>query len=243
MWRSVGARAERDSVFEVHDRSEMLLIKSHYPERVPHMVLDPRAAPGMESTWTRALIQEWAGEPVSVMVSIPPGAEQSSLTSALQDHGFVRGIRPSVAMARCASPTFDSRDDDDIALAHSQSDLEQARNVLATVFALPTEVFAFYTPFPVVYTYILREHGIGVAAGCLCPFAGVAGLYSIGVVPSARGKGYARRLVLYLLTCAAKRGITTAVLSCERSLVPLYRRLGFSACCDLTTYWMEALWR
>ena len=52
-----------------------------------------------------------------------------------------------------------------------------------------------------------------------------------------------RRLVLYLLSQAAEMGLTTAVLSCERQIAPLYRSLGFSISCELTTYWMESLWR
>jgi ribosomal protein S18 acetylase RimI-like enzyme len=206
------------------------------------MVLEPNVAPGDEQSWVGALIREWSGEPVSLMVGIPPGAEQGPLASALQAEGFARGERPSIAMARRADPAFDFRDDGDIELATTDHDLDEARSLLGTIFGLPHEIFAFYTPAAAVRTYLLRESGLGVAAACLCPFAGVAGIYSVGVLPRTRGRGYAKRLVLHILSDAADGGLSTAVLSCDQSLVPLYRRVGFSVCCELATYWMEA-WR
>ncbi len=169
--------------------------------------------------------------------------EDGPLATSLQEGGFVRGMRPSVGMTLEAQPAFQRRDDDRITLAEGGDDLAEARDVLGIVFGLPSHVFAFYTPARVVHTFILREYGVGVAAACLCPFAGVAGIYSVGVLPAARGKGYARRLVLYALGYASRIGLTTAVLSCERQLSPLYRSLGFSISCELTTYWLETLWR
>jgi ribosomal protein S18 acetylase RimI-like enzyme len=243
MWRTVGALADPGSIFDVEQRADMLLVRSHYTQRVPHMVLDPQLIPGDENAWASSLIQEWAGEPVSLMVGIPPGTERGELVKALRIAGFVQGVRPSVAMARRANPVFDFRDDVDIELSSGERDLEEARTILGQVFGLPGEIFAYYTPSPAVRTFVLRNRGLGVAAACLCPFGGTAGIYSVGVLPEFRGRGYAQRLVLRLLSDAAELGITTAALSCESGLVPLYRRLGFSVCCELATYWMEAWWR
>jgi GNAT superfamily N-acetyltransferase len=243
MWRSVGNHADGNASFEVEDRRDMLLVKSQFAHRVPHMVLDPRVPAGLEHDWTRALIKEWAAEPVSVMVEIPPGTEGGPLAACMQREGFMRGMRPSVGMAIEARPVFDAREDAWITLAEERGDLAEARDLLGSVFGLPSHVFAFYTPVRVVQTYVLREHGVAVAAACLCPFAGVAGVYSVGVLPAARGRGYARRLVLYILGQAGLMGLTTAVLSCERQLAPLYRSLGFAISCELTTYWLETMWR
>jgi GNAT superfamily N-acetyltransferase len=241
MWRVVSAHADGNTAFEVRQRPDLLLIKSSLTPRVPHMVLDPRMAPGNERAWTAALVEEWAGNTVSLMVMIPPGTERGELARALGRWGFARATRPSIAMARFSGSTREHREDADIELATGEDDLAEARRLLATIFDLPEHVFAYYTPQPLVRTYMLRERGIGVAAACLCPFAGAAGVYSVGVLPAVRGKGYAQRLVLQLLSDAADLGLNTAVLSCERHYVPLYRRLGFSVCCELMTYWMEAL--
>jgi ribosomal protein S18 acetylase RimI-like enzyme len=243
MWRNVGACDGDNTVFKVEDRPDMLLVRSTNVERVPHMVLDPVVALGDEHRWTQSLVREWSGEPVSLMVGVEPGTEKGNLVGAFRSEGFVQGVRPSVAMVKTGRPEFERRLDADICLAASDNDLEDARVLLAKVFGLHRDIFAFYTPRECVKTFVLREHGIAVAAACLCPFAGAAGVYSVGVLPEKRGRGYAQRLVLRLLSAASEMGLSTAVLSCEQGLVPLYRRLGFSVCWELMTYWMEAWWR
>jgi GNAT superfamily N-acetyltransferase len=243
MWRAVGIHADEDAAFDVQDRPNLLLVRSRLAHRVPHMVLDPRYAPGDEREWVSSVVVEFAGEPVSVTIMLPPRENASTLAYALQNRGFMRSLKPSVAMVRLGGGSFDFRADDAIQRVANDADLHEARQVLASVFSLPAHVFAFYTPLPVVQTYILREQGVGVAAACLCPFAGVAGVYSVGVLPQFRGRGFARRLVLGILSDAADLGLSASVLSCERELVPLYRRLGYVVVCELVSYWMEALWR
>jgi ribosomal protein S18 acetylase RimI-like enzyme len=243
MWRRVGALAPPGSVFEVVPRPDMLLIRSHHAPRVPHMVLDPGVLDADAPRWVAALVREMAGEPVSLMIGIPPGEEQSGLVTALQAEGFMRAARPNVAMDRILATPDDAESDPAIALAAGEAGLEEARALLGTIFGLPSTVFAFYTPPEVVRTYVLRQEGVPVAAACLCPFSSSAGIYSVGVLPSMRGQGYARRLVLHALREAAALGRTSIGLSCEQALVPFYRRFGFTACWQLVSYWLEAWWR
>jgi ribosomal protein S18 acetylase RimI-like enzyme len=242
MWRRVGAVAPPGSVFEVTERADMLLIRSHYAHRVPHMVLNPRVLDADAPRWTQALVEELARDPVSLMVGIPPGEEGSGLVNALLAEGFMRAARPNVAMTRPATRP-DGAPDAEITLVEGEHDLEEARALLARIFGLPSEVFAFYTPPEVVHTYVLRHGGVPVAAACLSPSPGAAGIYSVGVLPSMRGQGFARRLVLHALRDAARLGYATVVLSCEQSLAPLYRRLGFAPCWELISYWLETWWR
>lgn len=130
-----------------------------------------------------------------------------------------------------------------ISLASGEAELSEARDLLARVFGLPSLVFAFYTPPSIVHTYVFRQDGRAMGAICLCPFAGSAGIYSVGVLPSARGRGLARRLVRHALAEAVAMGYRRAVLSCERHLTGLYLPFGFKACWDLRSYWLEAWWR
>src|SRR5437660_1465874 len=83
MWRNVGACDRENSVFRVEDRPDMLLIRSRNVERVPHMVLEPNVFPGGARAWTEALVREWSGDPVSLMVGIEPGSERGELTAVL----------------------------------------------------------------------------------------------------------------------------------------------------------------
>lgn len=243
MWREVGRAAGDRGAFEVQSRPDMLLIRSTHAQRVPHMVLDPRVPDAQAGAWTSQLVGELGNGPTSVMIGIPPGEEDGALVAALRAEGFQAESRPKVAMASPLVAQSSGGRDAAITEARTQRDLTEARELLGTVFGLPVEVFAFYTPPDLVSTYVLRRKGQPLAAVCLCPFAGSAGIYSVGVLPHARGRGYARRVVAYALEEAAARGLGTAVLSCERQLVPLYRALGFEICWELRNYWLEAWWR
>jgi GNAT superfamily N-acetyltransferase len=133
--------------------------------------------------------------------------------------------------------------DREISIAEGGHDLDEARVLLARVFGLPPAVFGFYTPPELVLTYVLRIQAVAVGATCLCSNGESAGIYSVGVLPPMRGRGYAQRLVWHVLADAARMGLSLAVLSCERNLVPFYEQLGFSTCWELHSYWLEAWWR
>lgn len=244
MWRDVGAVASADSAFQVRQRADMLLVRSNLPQRIPHMVLDPIVDGRDVRDWVARVADHVNTDRGSLMVAMPPGAEHSPLALALQAEGFVAAARPMVAMAH-AGPIPGEREAPrcETAIAGTEAELREARELLARVFGLPAEVFAFYTPPALVTTYLLRRRGTAVAALCLCPFAGVAGIYSVAVTPEERGRGHARRLVRRALRDAAQQGMPMAVLSCDRALVGLYRALGFAPCWELAAYWLETWWR
>ena len=243
MWREAGAIAPSGSIFAVQQRPDMLLIRSNYARRIPHMILAPTLNGHVPSAWVAGMARELTVDPISLMVAIPPGAEDTPLIPALAAEGFLPAARPHVAMvAPLGDPAPDSRPGA-ISLASGEADLAEARDLLARVFGLPSLVFAFYTPPSIVHTYLLRQDGRALGAVCLCPFAGSAGIYSVGVLPSARGRGLARRLVRHALGEAAGMGYRRAVLSCERHLTGLYLPFGFRPCWDLSSYWLEAWWR
>lgn len=243
MWREVGRAAGDRGAFDVQSRPDMLLIRSTHAQRVPHMVLDPRVPDAQAATWTSRLVGELGNGPTSLMIGISPGDEEGALVAALRAEGFQAESRPKIAMTCSLADLAPGGRDAAIAEARTQRDLAEARELLGSVFGLPVQVFAFYTPPDLVSTYVLRRKGQPLAAVCLCPFAGSAGIYSVGVLPHARGHGYARRLVAHTLMEAAARGLGTAVLSCERQLVPLYLPLGFESRWELRNYWLEAWWR
>jgi ribosomal protein S18 acetylase RimI-like enzyme len=244
MWREVGAVASEESAFQVQQTADMLLVRSKLPQRIPHMILDPLVDGRAVRAWVTHMTQQLTADHGSLMVAIPPGAEHSPLVSALQMEGFMAGAHPMVAMAHVGPvPTGRGGPHRDVVIARTEAELHEARELLARVFGLPLEVFAFYTPAALVTTYLLRRRGVPVAALCLCPFAGCAGIYSVAVTPAERGRGYARCLVRQALLDALAQGMQTAVLSCDRTLVGLYRALGFVPCWDLAAYWLETWWR
>jgi ribosomal protein S18 acetylase RimI-like enzyme len=243
MWEAVGAVASPPGVFEVTRRPDMLFVRSLLVHRVPHMVIDPLVKDGEAPAWASALVRDMRGQPGALMVSVPPGLENGALDRALRRQGFTQGAPSPVCMTRIKAPRLEPLDDDDIMLVDSEPYLSLARGLLGSVFGLPQEVFAFYTPPALVYTYLLHDEGTAVAAACLCPFAGTAGIYSVGVSQEARGRGFARRLIRRALQDSEELGFDVAVLTCDAEVTPLYLKAGFSACWQSTTLWLESWWR
>jgi ribosomal protein S18 acetylase RimI-like enzyme len=243
MWEAVGAVASPAGVFEVSRRPDMLFVRSLLVHRVPHMVIDPRVEDSAAPAWASALVRDMRGQPGALMISLPPGLENGPLDRALRREGFTQGAPSPVCMTRIKAPRLEPLEDDEIMLVDSEPYLSVARGLLGGIFGLPREVFAFYTPPPLVYTYLLHHAGAAVAAACLCPFAGTAGIYSVGVSPAARGRGYARRLIRRVLQDSEDLGFDAAVLTCDAEVTPLYLKAGFSACWRSTTLWLESWWR
>jgi GNAT superfamily N-acetyltransferase len=244
MWRAVGAATPDRRVFDVEQRADMLVVRSVLTARIPHMILRPTVASSGVDQWIARLVDELGSGPPSLLVYLAPGEEHLPLAGALQREGFRPTSRSLVAMALqgvqdlpppAGEPPCD--------LARTAGDLQAARLLLSTVFGLPLEVFAFYTPSSLVRTYIMRRRGAIVAALCLYLSGATAGVYSVAVMPSERRRGLATTLVRCALADVARDGIMTAVLSCERGLVPWYERLRFQVSRSLVQYWFDPWWR
>lgn len=243
MWEAVGAVALPDGVFEVTRQRDMLFVRSLLVHRVPHMVIDPQVEAGAAPAWASALVRDMRGQPGALMISMPPGLENGPLDRALRREGFTQGSPSPVCMTRVGATRLEPPADEDIILADSEPYLSVARGLLGSVFGLPREVFSFYTPPGLVNTYLLHDQGVAVAAACLCPFAGTAGIYSVGVSPEARGRGFARRLIRRALQDSEALGFDVAVLTCDAGVTPMYLKAGFSTCWRTSTLWLESWWR
>jgi GNAT superfamily N-acetyltransferase len=90
----------------------------------------------------------------------------------------------------------------------------------STVLALGEKV-SFYTAW-------LEEHPIGTSM-IFKDSRGVAGVYSIGVAPSFRGKGLAKPLFESTLSQLKKAGSNTAVLQASAMGLGLYLKYGFQS--------------
>jgi GNAT superfamily N-acetyltransferase len=83
----------------------------------------------------------------------------------------------------------------------------------------------------------VRVRGAVVGRAVLNPWRGVGGIYSMGVVPSARRRGIGRALTLAACLRARELGCTHAVLNATGEGEPVYRGLGFESGGLGRTWW------
>lgn len=75
--------------------------------------------------------------------------------------------------------------------------------------------------------YTAYLNGKAVAASLLFKGAGTAGLYAVGTLPEARGRGIGTAVTLKPLQDAREQGYQVGVLFASHMGYPVYRRLGF----------------
>lgn len=87
--------------------------------------------------------------------------------------------------------------------------------------------------------FLGRLDGEAVATSALFMGAGVAGLYSVGTLPHARGQGIGTAISLAPLLVARTLGYNVGVLLASPSGYSVYRKIGFRECCQIQSYlWM-----
>lgn len=79
----------------------------------------------------------------------------------------------------------------------------------------------------------------GVPVGCATVFlgAGVAGLYHVGTVQKARGKGIGKAVTLAALEHARDLGLRTAILHASKDGEGIYRQIGFEEVCKVSHWY------
>jgi GNAT superfamily N-acetyltransferase len=107
---------------------------------------------------------------------------------------------------------------------------------LCEAFGMPVEIadpivraherIGYGAPLP-SRNYLGLEAGRPVACTSLFMGAGVAGIYCVGTVPHARGKGYASALVSHTLRQATAEGYRYGTLQSSEMGYRVYRRMGF----------------
>ena len=78
-------------------------------------------------------------------------------------------------------------------------------------------------------SYLARVDGRPASALGIHDTAGDAGVFFVGTVPEARGRGVATRLLWHALVAARERGCDISTLQATRMGEPVYARLGYSS--------------
>lgn len=124
----------------------------------------------------------------------------------------------------------------EITRARTHADLEACIRIALTTFGIPEghtqrllEIEEGMPPEQkaCTYHYLARLDGRPVATSELFLAAGVAGLYFVGTLEGARGRGIARAVTLAALQEAEEAGYRIGTLQATVMGVPVYRRIGF----------------
>lgn len=75
--------------------------------------------------------------------------------------------------------------------------------------------------------YLGESGGRPVAVGMSRQFGDTVGIYTMGTIPEARGRGFGRAMTERLILDGSAAGCTTAVLEASEMGRPVYERIGF----------------
>jgi GNAT superfamily N-acetyltransferase len=124
--------------------------------------------------------------------------------------------------------------------------LRQWIHIASAGFGVPAESeevwFEFFnyaacrTPFQ---TYLGLLNGEPVATSQLCLSAGVAGIYNVTTLPSARGRGAGTAMVMAPLLAAREHGCRAGILQSSKMGYRVYQKLGFQDFGGLSVYLWE----
>lgn len=126
--------------------------------------------------------------------------------------------------------------------------LKRFGDILSTVFEFPAFVTEGYLDIfgglglgaeQPLQNYVGFLNGELVGASSLFMGAGVAGIYNVGTIPEARGKGIGAAMTLAPLLEARSRGYRIGILHASDLGYNVYRRLGFQEYCKMHIFaWM-----
>jgi GNAT superfamily N-acetyltransferase len=78
-----------------------------------------------------------------------------------------------------------------------------------------------------VHCYLARHEGRPASVVMASDFDGDCGIFLVGTIPEARGRGLSTALMRLALAQAAERGCETSTLQASSMGYPVYRRLGY----------------
>jgi hypothetical protein len=105
--------------------------------------------------------------------------------------------------------------------------------VLAESFEAPLDVIqhafgAGLTETPGLTAWVGFLEGVPVATSAVSMQAGLAGVYNVATIPSARGKGIGAALTWTAVSAGASSGATISILQASEAGQPVYARMGFA---------------
>lgn len=182
---------------------------------------------------------------VSILWQITPSMRPENLGARLLAHGFTYlKEMPGMAIELGEIPEMRLSPDVQVKRVSTDRDLWDWCNAVVVVYNGTSEMCEWlHQTFAKVgidrddmWLYVAYDRGQAVGTSLVYFSAGVAGLYYVGTIPDARGKGVGTAVTLAALYGAAAEGYQVSILHASEMGEPIYRRLGFQHICPVTDY-------
>jgi len=229
---------------EVHDTPELLWSITDIPFPIFNSALRPRMPSGSVDAVIDSILAEYTSRKVPMMWWVGPSAQPSDLGSILLERGLKYSASPGMAVDLAALPeSYVPPKDLEIRRVANEGELETYCRIMAGVFGMPEFVGdAFYdfllnlgfdSPF---INYIGLVDDEIVATSSVCLGGGVAGIYNVATLESARRKGIGAAMTAIPLLEARAVGYRLGTLEASESGYSVYQKLGFQEYCKIAHY-------
>jgi GNAT superfamily N-acetyltransferase len=195
-------------------------------------------------------LSHFAARQVPMLWWTGPTSQPANLGERLVAHGLMPAGSPPGMAADLATLKDDVLPPPNLIIekVRDAETLKRFGDILGTVFEFPPFVAeGFLNIFgslgmgeeQPLQNYVAFLDGKLVGASSLFMGAGVAGIYNVGTLPEARGKGIGAAITLAPLLEARSRGYKIAILHASELGYSVYRRLGFQDYCQMNIFaWM-----
>lgn len=199
---------------------------------------------------TRAAIETVASRIIhqagSCVWWVLPGAADSGLARHLDQIGFsarpawpgmalrLDELAPAAAVPDLELTRVDTADAFDAYISAFHGSVSPGPG-FTTAFRRAATAIGFAADAPMAH-FVVRESGVPIACASLMEGGGAAGLYNVGTLEAARGRGIGAWLSSTVLLHGRRRGYAIAVLQSSKLGYRIYERLGFREVCGLIPY-------
>lgn len=221
---------------EVHEDRGVTWFATGLPDSLFNGVMTARLAPEDVGRRVDDLLAGFRKRGLPLEWTVGSSTVPPDLGSHLQAKGLTHVlVVPGMAMDLAQLPDEPLPRDLTIDRVENRGDLEAFLRVFAATFEIDEALLPRLVTVRVglpsnlenSIALVGRLDGRPVASAEVFVSAGVAGLYSVGTLPAARGRGLGRAMTVAALGEARDRGYRVGALQGTEMGVPVYRRLGF----------------
>lgn len=231
---------------EVHQEAGFCRIRTGIPARIFNGVFQTRLPHQVVQQHIRDTAAYFSRTETPMEWMVEPGHQPHNLPDLLVDNGFhLAYSSPAMVLPELAHfQPADIPAELSISLVSTEQDLEDLATVLP-VFGLEETVTEGYIGMcrhmlrdRRLQHFVGRADGMTVACGAAFYQCETLGVYTIGTVEPARGRGYGSALTSHILEEGRQRGCRHAVLTSSKLGLSVYKYLGFEQVGSIPYYTM-----